>query len=99
MVRRIIWSASSKIDLFEILNYYFERNGNKTYSKKLNSDIRSSVKLLSSYPKLGIQTKTSNVRVLIEGRFGIFYRLKNHSIEIISLWDFHQNPDNVKHKK
>ena len=51
--RKIIWSPRAKIDIFEILDFYYRRNGTKTYSVKLNSKIRTSVRLLENhYPKL-----------------------------------------------
>ncbi len=33
--RKIVWSHRAKIKLFEILDFYTERNKSDTYSKKL----------------------------------------------------------------
>jgi hypothetical protein len=34
--RKIEWSVDAKLDLYNILNFYIERNGSAIYSKKLN---------------------------------------------------------------
>lgn len=88
--QRIIWSPRTKLDLFEILDFYFKRNGIKTYSLKLNSNFRKAIKLIEKYPKLGLPTDIHNVRVLIEGNYAIFYEIKEEVIEISSIWDCRQ---------
>ncbi len=35
MAKRIVWTLQAKDDRREILNYWFERTGNKKYSQKL----------------------------------------------------------------
>ncbi|MBN2520847.1 MAG: type II toxin-antitoxin system RelE/ParE family toxin [Bacteroidales bacterium] len=99
MVKRIIiWSSRAKQDLFEILDFYYKQNGNKIYSKRLNSKIRKTVRLLSKQSNIGVQTDYLNIRNLIDGDYNIFYEVKLNSIEIITIWDSRQNPDrfNIK---
>jgi hypothetical protein len=36
---KIEWSIEAKADLFDILNFYLERNQSANYSKKLNIKI------------------------------------------------------------
>lgn len=93
--RKIIWSARAKLDLFTILDYYYKRNGNKTYSKKLNAAIRKSVRFLPKYFEIGLQTDIPDVRNLIVGDYRIFYAIKLEAIEIITIWDCRQNPDDL----
>jgi len=38
--QRIIWSPRAMLDLFVILDFYYKRNGSKTYSIKLNENFR-----------------------------------------------------------
>ena len=33
--RRLEWSKNAKIELFEILYFYYRRNGNRNYSIKM----------------------------------------------------------------
>ena len=91
--RRIIWSPRAKSDLVSILDFYYRRNGTKTYSRKLNSAIRKSVRLLAKYTDIGIRTDVEHVRILVHGDYGIFYEKRMDTVEIISVWDNRQDPD------
>ena len=93
--RKIIWSPKSKLDLFTILDFYQKRNGTKTYSKKLNSVLRKSIKLLEKNSDIGVMSDILNVRNLIEGDISIFYEIKSDTIEISAIWDNRQNPDDL----
>lgn len=90
--RKIIWSPRAKLDLFEVLDFYFKRNGTKNYSKKLNSAIRRSIKLLEKYSDIGVKSDVLHVRNLIVGDYSIFYEIKSETIEILAIWDNQQNP-------
>ena len=94
--QRIIWSPRAKLDLFVILDFYFKRNGSKTYSIKLNENFRKALKLIGKYPKLGVQTDIPNIRVLIENNYAIFYEIKNEVVEISSIWDCRQKTEDIK---
>ena len=93
--RKIIWSPRAKLNLKVILDFYFKRNGTKTFSKKLHSSFRKSIKLLEEHANIGYQSDFLNIRNIIEGDFSIFYEIKEGTIEIITLWDNRQNPDNL----
>lgn len=93
--RKIIWSARARLDLFEILDFYYKRNGTISYSRKLNATIRKAIRLLEKYADIGIQTDVNDVRNLITGDFGVFYEVKPNTIEIITIWDSRQNPNNL----
>ena len=99
MAKRIIWSPRAKLDLFEILDFYYKRNGTKTYSIKLNENFRKAVRLIDKYPNIGIQTDISSTRVLIEGNYAVFYEIKADGIEISSIWDCRQTPNAIKMSK
>ncbi len=90
--RRIIWSYRSKIDLYNILEFFFKRNGNKDYSRKLNNQFRAAVSIISKHPNIGIKTDIKNVRNLIINNYCIFYRVQKDCIEILAIWDSRQNP-------
>jgi plasmid stabilization system protein ParE len=93
--RKIVWSSKAKFDLFKILEYFYVRNGSKTYNRKLNTKIRRSVRLLSNYPNLGLQSDIENVRTLIDGDYAVFYQVDSETISIMTIWDCRQNPDNL----
>ena len=93
--RKIVWSVRANSDLLKILEFFYIRNGSKTYSRRLNLKIRKSVRLLSNHPFLGIESDVENVRVLIEGDYAIFYQVDENLISITAIWDCRQNPDNL----
>lgn len=93
--QRIIWSPRAKLDLSEILDFYYKRNESKTYSIKLNKNFRKALKLIDKYPNLGILTDITGIRILIEGNYAIFYECKDNMIEIVSIWDCRQNPNTI----
>jgi toxin YoeB len=97
--RKIIWSSRAKSDLLNILDFYFRRNGTKTYSTKLNIAIRAAIRLLETYPELGINIDIKGLRNLVHGDFNIFYEIKEKTIEIVMIWHSSQDPEklDIKH--
>ncbi|MBZ0242581.1 MAG: type II toxin-antitoxin system RelE/ParE family toxin [Bacteroidales bacterium] len=76
MVRRKIkWSNDAKNDLFNILDFYIERNRSKTYSIKLNQEINKSIQQIVRNPNLGIRTDFDSVRSLITSDYQIIYEV------------------------
>jgi len=67
MAKRIVWSSRADQIFTKILAFYVERNGSKTYSRKLNKEVLSIISILSKQPYLGIKTDTENLRVVIKG--------------------------------
>ena len=59
--RKIVWSSKAKFDLFKILEYFYVRNGSKTYSVKLNEKLRKAIRLLSNHPFLELQSDVENI--------------------------------------
>jgi len=54
---KIIWSHLAKIKLFEILEYYAERNKSKTYSINLYKRVTNALDLLHKQHDLGKKTE------------------------------------------
>ena len=97
--RKIEWSSQAKIDLSNILEFFYIRNSSKTYSRKLNLKLRKAIRLLSRHPQLGIQSDIENIRALVEGDYAIFYQLTQETVRIIMIWDCRQDPDNLTIQK
>lgn len=95
MVRRIIWSKRAEKVFSEILDFYNIRNKSKTYSRKLNSKIKQILNIIIRHPFIGRKTDNENIRVLIKGKYKIFYRIEPEEIVILLVWDTSQNPDNL----
>ena len=73
--RKLIWSSQSKIELFDILEFYKKRNGNTNYSLKLYTQIEELLELCRTYSFIGKRTDLENVRALIVDDYLIFYEV------------------------
>ena len=93
--RTIVWSQRANIKLFEILDFYTERNKSKTYSRKLYEKFSKEVSLLLKQPEIGIKTDYESVRGLIVDEYILFYEITPDRIIIHTVWDCRQNPDDL----
>lgn len=95
MAKRIKWSIHAVADRVSILDYWFQRIGNKKYSKKLDKSLKEVIKKLSVYPQLGRQLYNREERFFVKDSYQIFYTETSDSIEILHIWDSRQNPDDL----
>ena len=102
---KIDWSIEARMDLIDILEYYNKRNKSSLYSKKLNSKINRSTKLITKNPLIGLQSEIESVRALITGDYQIIYELSDNLILITMIWDCRRDPEDIildhriKHKQ
>ena len=78
------------------MQYWNTRNKSFAYSRKLNSLIEETLRLISKYPLIGRRSDFKNVRVKPAGNFMIVYRVSSEVIEVLALWDCHRNPDELR---
>jgi len=90
---KIDWSIEARLDLIDILDYYNKRNKSTLYSKKLNSKINRSTKLIAKNPLIGLQSGIESVRALITGDYQIIYELSDNLILITMIWDCRRDPE------
>lgn len=98
MVERIIWARNAIEDKIRILDYWHKRTGTKTYSKKLDESLKNTIINLLHFPKMGRRLPDSEFRFIVKDHYQIFYKLVDHEIMILHLWDSRRNPDclNIK---
>lgn len=96
MAKRIVWTSKADQIYSEILKFYVQRNGSKTFSKKLNSEEKDLLLLLSRHPFLGKKAGLTNIRVLIKGDYKIFYKIYSEELVILLFWDNRQNPEKLR---
>jgi plasmid stabilization system protein ParE len=96
MVRKVVWTNRADEIFTRIIEFYVEKNGSKSYSRKLNSEIKEIINLLTKHPFLGTKTDFKEIRVLIQGNYKIFYQVKSVELVIHLVWDCSQNPDDLK---
>ena len=90
---KVEWSVEARLDLRDILEFYFKRNGTSDYSRKLNKRINEGTSLIAKNPLIGVQTDISDVRALITGDFQIIYLVDKKAIVIVKVWDSTRNPE------
>jgi plasmid stabilization system protein ParE len=95
--RRIVWTASAKLQLKAIFEYFNFRNKSKFYSLKLNTLIQTELKILLQQPNIGKKTDSINVRGLLIENYYVFYETNENHIIILSVWDTRQNPKRLKY--
>jgi len=82
--KEVVWSIKAKEELYNILDFYINRNGSPAYSLKLLSESEHIVELLKSNHYLGRLTENRITRVIVKDAYLIFYEIGKEHIEIIS---------------
>ena len=75
MAKQIIWSFRAQNDRKEIFDYWNNRNKSTTFSRKLNSLIKYTLRLISKYPLIGKKTNKENIRIKILKDYLIIYEV------------------------
>ncbi len=96
MAKRIKWSPEALADRIDILDYWFQRTGNKQYSKKLDKGFRGIVSMLSRMPEIGRKVENRDERYFVKGNYLIFYIIREDCLEILHIWDGRRNPEDLK---
>jgi plasmid stabilization system protein ParE len=89
---KIEWSIEARLDLIDVLEFYINRNSSNSYSKKLNSKINRSLKLITKNPLIGLKSQIESVRALITGDYQIVYEISDNIILIVMIWDCRRDP-------
>jgi plasmid stabilization system protein ParE len=93
MALRIIWSPNALSDRIQILEYWFLRIGNKTYSRRLDVKLKETIKHLSRFPEIGRQIDQRDERFLVRDYYQIFYITSGNEIHILHIWDSRRDPN------
>jgi len=95
---KIQWSQTALKDLDQVLQFYLELASFEV-AQKVAGKIVSKVKILESYPELGVVEEFGAIlpfeyRSLIEGEFKIIYRIisKDNLILIARVFDTRRDP-------
>lgn len=96
MALEVNWSPLAQQKRKNILKYWKERNGNSTYSIKLNSLFKEATRQLAKFPHIGRPSDVEGVRIKIVRDYLLFYEETESSIEILTVWDSRQDPDELE---
>jgi len=98
MAKRIIWSPNSLADRVRIFDYWFQRIGDKKYSRKLDSELKSTIKHLARFPQIGRQIDGREERFIVKDFYQVFYLETVNEIHILHLWDSRRDPGDLDFK-
>jgi toxin YoeB len=96
MARKIIWTLRAINDKKHIFDYWSDNNKSNMYAVKLDKLFNEAVELLAVFPFTGTKTQIKNVRVQFVENFKLIYKVFDTKIYIITIWDMHRNPKNLK---
>jgi plasmid stabilization system protein ParE len=90
--KTVIWTDDAKSDLYDILEYWDDRNRSKAFSTKLLREFDDAAERIGSYPFHGKEAEVEDVCYIIVRHYAITYHLSENIIHIISVWDERRNP-------
>lgn len=96
MAKNIKWSKQAVADRIQILDYWFKRLGDKTYSKNLDKSLREAILILSEHPFMGKESEEHGVRCFVKGNYQIYYQVKMNRIELLHIWDSRRDPEDLE---
>lgn len=94
MAKKVIWSKLSQQDRKSILDYWINYTKSNAYSIRLNQIFENTADLISKHPKIGKKTEIQDVRIKVIKDYYFTYRETETTIEILTIWDSRQDPDN-----
>lgn len=98
MVREIVWTKKAKNELFEIFDYWNNRNQSKAFSLKLNTLVNEQLQLIVEFPKMGRKTDVPNVCVRIIHKYLLYYEIRGSVLYVLSVRHGSRNPKTLKLK-
>ena len=94
--RTVEWSKDALIDLIEIMNYYIKRNKSKTYSQKLNSDIRFKLKTIDFSIAHPQKTVAKDLFYFTHNHISVCFEISNNSLKVQLVIDDRRNPELIE---
>ncbi len=96
MVREIVWSPRAQVLLKKILDYWEDRNGTSTYSKKLFKLFENALFSLAKMPESGSLTENKKIRYKIVRDYFLYYTFDDKELKVIAVSDMRRNPKYIK---
>ena len=99
MARLIEFSRRSTVQLQKILEFYDERNGNDTYSRRLLKCLLSDLQQKAMTPTASSPSTRNDVRFFYLMGFTIVFRYNNRRITVLSIRSSERKPLKLYQKK
>jgi hypothetical protein len=94
--RKVIWTDQAIFEMFEIMNYYANRNKSKTYSIRLHAEIKQNLKKLDFSIALPQKTSKTTIFYFTHKHISIFFSIENDDIFVKSISDERRDPNDLK---
>ena len=91
--RKVEWSKGAVGDLLEILHFYIKRNKSKTYSQKLNADIRFKLKTLDFSVALPQKTSVENLFYFTQNHISVCFEITHNNLKVQLVIDDRRSPE------
>ena len=98
MARKIIWTENARVELFDIFEYWNDRNKSKLFSIKLNDLINLQLSLIAEFPLITRETHIPNVHVKIVHKYLLYYEVKEEMLVILSIRHGSKDPETLRLK-
>ncbi len=94
---KILWTKHALSELKDTLNY-LEENWTERELSNFSKELDHTLQLISKNPKIfQVSSKKKEVRrAVVAGYNNLYYRTKNKTVEILSLFSNRQDPDKIK---
>lgn len=86
-----IWTNTAINQRNQVFDYWNKRNKSKTFSKKLNLQIRERIELIKNHPKTGKSTIHKDTKMVAMCHYSLFYKVYKNEIIITAFWDNRQD--------
>ena len=97
LYENVVWSPSSKADIENISQYLMEVWGKNVLSKFLLKFNRLISQIVINPKQNPLINRNLSIRkCVITKQNTLFYRIKNHKIEIVRIYDTRQDPVKLK---
>ena len=92
----IVFAHKADNQISNILEYWYKQTGSTRYGRQLTIGLLQSVRLISSFPKIGKNIKGRAARAFVYKHYQIIYVENPEVIVILQVWDTRQDPDELK---
>jgi len=92
MAYSIIWSPTASISYYKILEY-LQQNWTRKELKSFSDRVELVIQHIGENPLLyPYSTENDTYKCIVVKQISLFYRLKQHNIELLVFWDNRQDP-------
>lgn len=91
--REVVWTVNAENKLFEILDFFTERNKSDTYSLHLYDRFEKELEGVAYHPGIGIKTSLDQIKGLIMAEYILFYEITEDKVIVLKVWDCRENPE------